>query len=176
MYKFLPSKFWVIVGMILTLSLVCGGCMGYGNSTFNRLVGITIPAYGELQVTQEWQEIELTNPVKSGVPHRFLVLEIKDGRSWQGFSEREIKSPQGEVINIEAQFIDDQGEAYESHPNFGRPEQIHLWVNYERGKGGEYFPKPVVGDPVKDVVFTRLRIRSNYLFTCMEVHWESREF
>lgn len=168
------NKLLPIVGLAVILALSCGSCSRESNSMFNRLIGIETFAYGELEVTEQWQEINLAKPIKSGTSVRFIVLKIKNGENWQGFGEQDARSPQGEIINVEAQLIDEQGEAYELDTNFGRPEQLHLSVNYERGKGGEEFPKPISGNAIKDVTFTKLKIKSNYRFTCLEINWESR--
>jgi hypothetical protein len=169
MYKILS-----IISLTVILSLLCESCSSKSNSSFNRLFGIETFAYGELKVTEQWQEIGLAKPISSGSPVRFIVLQIKDGENWQGFGEKNVRSPQGEIINVEAQLIDEEGKTYELKTYFGRPEQIHLSVNYERGKGGEEFPKPILGNPTKDVTFTKLKIKSNYHFTCSEIYWESR--
>lgn len=168
------SKLIPIIVLTLIFSLLCGGCGSKSNSLFFRLIGVQVFAYGELQVTEQWQEIVLAKPVKSGLPFYSIVLDIKNAENWQGFGEKRPKSPQGAEIIVEAQLIAEDGEIYALDSNYGRPGEIDLFVDYERGYGEDKFPKPISGKPTKAVTFSKLRIRSNYAFVCSEIYWTSR--
>lgn len=172
MNKLLPMFILTVI-----LSLLCGSCSGGQWKSVNEwlLVSQKI-VYGELEVTEQWQEVKLLNPLNSEGPLHYIVLELKDKDQWQFFDLKEIKNPQGQLVSIEVQLIDEIGLAYELIPNLYNRGSAKFSPNFVNGSGGEKVPLPISGKADKNVNFVKLRIKTNHPFTCTQILWQRHNF
>ncbi len=171
------NKFLPMFSLTVILSLLCGSCSSEQMKSVNEWLLVSqTTVYGELEVTEQWQEITLSKPLNSEGPLHYIVLELKDEDQWQFFDLKEIKNPQGQLVSIEVQLIDESGLAYELIPNLYNRGSAKFSPNFVNGLGGEKVPLPISGKADKNVNFVKLRIKTNHPFTCTKILWQRHNF
>ena len=171
------SKHLPMVSLTVILSLFGGSCSSEKMKSVNEwfLVSQTT-VYGELEITEQWQEITLSKPLNSEGPLHYIVLKLKDEDQWKFFDDKEIKNPQGQLVSIEVQLIDENGAVYELTPNLFNQGSAKFSPNFVNGSGGEKVPIPISGKTDKNVNFVKLRIKTNHPFTCTKILWQRHNF
>lgn len=169
------NKLLPIVCLTIILSLLCGSCKSGDNSAFLWLIGYETTVYDQLEVTEQWQEINLAKPLNSEGPLHYIVLELKDEAQWEFFDDKEIKNPQGQLVSIEAQLIDENGAAYALTPNLFNKGSAKFSPNFANTSSGKEVPIPIFGKADKNVNFVKLKIRTNYPFACTKIIWQRHQ-
>jgi hypothetical protein len=171
------NKLLPMFSLTVILLLLCGSCSGEQWKSVNEWLLVSqTTVYGELEVTEQWQEVKLLKPLNSEGPLHYIVLELKDEDQWQFFDLKEIKNSQGQLVSIAVQLIDESGLAYELIPNLYNRGSVKFSPNFVNGSGGEKVPLPILGKADKNVNFVKLRIKTNHPFTCTKILWQRYNF
>jgi hypothetical protein len=170
------NRLLLMFSLTVILSLLCGSCSGEQWKSVNGWLLVSqTTVYGELEVTEQWQEVKLLKPLSSEGSY-YIVLELKDEDQWQFFDLKEIKNPQGQLVNIRTQLIDEGGLVYELIPNLYNRGSAKFWLDYGNSSNGETVPIPISGKADKNVNFVKLRIKTNHPFTCTKIIWQRHNF
>jgi len=117
------------------------------------------PIAKNISVSQEWTELHLDHPLTFKHRDQSLKLQIKDFSHERGSRTREIRLPNGTVINPEIEIVPDSGNAVKMQ---------HTGFTYKYFDAIDFRPSDSVQTNAR---YSVIRIRSDVPFYCEGIYW-----